>query len=404
MPPDAALPSAAALLGPRPGELLEPAVAGAGGRIESARPRFVNYRPRSRIAVRYSARVAWPDGSVTDEVVAARQRRDGELTVWRWPDDPDLPGIRAATDPAYVRGLLDEIGAPAGAVTLTRRSYWPGRRAVIQAALASDKLRFDPAAGSIKRAAPERLLFLKAVRPADVERLRGIHEALAGSLPVAPLAGASADLGILVLGALPGRTISACLADPAETPPAPTELLGLLQRLAGIELGGTVRGTTAGKIARHVRLLETVLPDQADALHRFAELYGDERPQPVTTVHGDLHEEQVLARGGRVSGLLDIDDAGPGQLVDDLALMVGRVRARARLGERGRDRAGAYEQELLAAFEGAVDPGELRHRAAGALLGRATAPFRIQAKDWRAQSRARIRMATESLADWARTA
>ena len=375
-----------------------------GGRIESARPRFVNYRPGSRIAVRYSARVAWADGSVTDEVVGARQRGEGEMTVWRWPDDPDLPGIRAATDPAYVRSLLDEIGAPAGPVTLTRKSYWPGRRAVIQAALASDRLRFDPAAGNITRAAPERLLFLKAVRLAEVERLRRIHEALGCSLPIARLAGSSTELGILVLEALPGRTISACLADPAETPPSPSELLGLLQRLAGIELGGTVRGTTADKIARHVRLLETVLPDQAGALHRFAELYGDERPQPVTTVHGDLHEEQVLARGGRVSGLLDIDDAGPGQLVDDLALMVGRVRARARFGERGRDRAGAYERELLDAFGEAVDPDELRHRAAGALLGRATAPFRVQAKDWRAQSRERIRMAAESLADWARTA
>jgi hypothetical protein len=78
------------------------------------------------------------------------------------------------------------------------------------------------------------------------------------------------------------------------------------------------------------------------------------------------------------------------------------VRARARFGARGRDRAAAYEQELLDAFGTAVDPVALRHRAAGALLGRATAPFRVQARDWRSQSRERIRMAAESLADWAR--
>jgi hypothetical protein len=326
----------------------------------------------------------------------ATEERTGSA-VWRWPDDPALPGIRAATDPAYVRGLLDELGAPPGPVTLTRRSYWPGRRAVIQAALASDKLRFDPAAGRIGRAAPEKLLFVKVVRPAEVARLLHVHEAPSGSLPIARLAGSSAERGLVVLEALPGQTISACLSHAGSTPPPPAELLDLLLRLGEIDVGGDARGTTAGKIARHVRLLEAVLPEEAEALHRFAELYGEERPQPLTTVHGDFHEEQVLAAGGRVSGLLDIDDVAPGQLVDDLALMVGRVRARAEFGPRGQDRARAYEAALLEEFGRAVDPGELRRRAAGALLGRATAPFRVQARDWPAASRARLRMAEAAL-------
>jgi hypothetical protein len=271
------------------------------------------------------------------------------------------------------------IGGP---VELVRRSYWPGRRAVLEAR------------------SPSGSAFVKVVRPRALERMRAVHDAL-GELPVARPLSWSHELGILVLEGLPGRTISASLADPRERPPDPGELLGLLARLGDVDLGGRTRGTTAGKIARHVRLLEHVLPEEAEALRRFAALYGDERAGPLTTVHGDLHEEQILTTGGRISGLLDVDGAGPGQLVDDLALLVARVNARARFGERGSDRAGAYAAALHEAFAVAADPHELGRRAAGALLGRATAPFRVQAPDWRAQSRARIRMAEATLGAWA---
>jgi aminoglycoside phosphotransferase (APT) family kinase protein len=168
-------------------------------------------------------------------------------------------------------------------------------------------------------------------------------------------------------------------------------------------LPGDPRRTTARKVTSHVRLLKAVLPEAADELDRCAELYGEECPQALVTVHGDFHEEQVLASGGRVSGLLDVDDAGPGQLVDDLALMVARVRARGAFAQRGAERARSYASELRTAFEQVVDADELRRRTAGALLGRATAPFRGQVEDWRAKSLDRIRAAESALEDWART-
>jgi hypothetical protein len=363
-------------------------VAEAGGTIASARPRFVNYRPGRRIAVRYHARVVWPGGDASEETLVASARAGRAPEAWRWPDDPRLPGARPATDPEFVRGLLDSGDAPAERFELTYRSYWPGRRAVLQARAASG----------------ERVLFVKVVRPSAIERLHDLHAALAERLPVARCLGLSRELGVLVLEALPGRTISACLVDPESTPPPPADLLGLLLEL-GEQRGlpdAPPRRTTGAKIASHVRLLRHLLPDEAAALDAFAERYGDERAQPAVTVHGDFHEEQVLSRDGRVSGLLDVDDVGPGQLVDDLALMVGRVRARAHHGTRGRVRARAYEGKLLAAFATAVDPDELRRRAAGALLGRATAPFRVQSPDWRAASRARIRTAEAELERWAR--
>ena len=122
----------------------------------------MNYRPGRRIAVRYAARVTWPDRSVTEETLVATASRGGEaptgipvdlaggtIGVWRWPDDPSLPGLRRATDASYVRGLLDEIGGPPGQLALSTRSYWPGRRAVIEAAIPSQKLSFDPTSGRL---------------------------------------------------------------------------------------------------------------------------------------------------------------------------------------------------------------------------------------------------------------
>jgi aminoglycoside phosphotransferase len=379
------LPAVATLLGPAPERALDAAVAERGGRVESARPRFVNYRPGRRIAVRYRAEVSWPGGRTSTRTLVARaSAAQPEPVAWLWPDDPRLPGARPATDADFVRSLIEPDEVPPGPLELSYRSYWPGRRAVLQA---TDRRRGD------------RVLFVKVVRPGEVARLHGLHTGLRADLPVARCLGWSEELGILVLEALPGRTISSCLADAAATPPPPGELLGILHQLGERSdlADGTPRRTTGAKIASHARLLRHLLPDEADALARFVTLYGDERPQPVATVHGDFHEEQVLTRDGHVSGLLDVDDVGPGQLVDDLALLVGRVRARARFGKRGRERAHAYERELLAAFGAVVDPHELRRRAAGALLGRATAPFRVQSPGWRETARERIRVAQREL-------
>jgi aminoglycoside phosphotransferase len=350
-----------------------------GGSIESIRPRFVNYRPGRRIAVRYRARVAWPGGRVTRTTLVASARPGAPLAVWRWPADPRLPGARPATDPEIVRGLLARRDAPNGPIALSYLSYWPGRRAVLQVTRPGSR---------------EPLLFVKVVRPSAFARLHQLHAALRDSLPVARCVASSEELGILVLEALPGRTLSASLADPEATPPAPAEILELLRELGAHEglPPRRPRRTTAAKIASHSRLLRHLLPDEAPALAHLAELYGEEAPQPLTTVHGDLHDGQVLARDGRVTGLLDLDDVGPGELVDDLALLIARVRARSR---------DAYARELLSAFGTAVDPHELRRRAAGALLGRATAPFRVQAPDWRATARERIRRAETALNAWA---
>jgi len=104
------------------------------------------------------------------------------------------------------------------------------------------------------------------------------------------------------------------------------------------------------------------MPSVADRLARFVERYGEDAPQEKITVHGDFHEAQLLLDGNGLTGLLDLDDVGTGERVDDLAMMLGRLYQLSKNWERDRDRISAYMTSLLRTWEQHVDPYELRRR------------------------------------------
>ena len=114
---------------------------------------------------------------------------------------------------------------------------------------------------------------------------------------------------------------------------------------------------------------------------------------PVVTTHGDLHEAQLLVEGSRVVGVLDVDGAGPGRRVDDLATLLGHLVALGDAVPRRRAAIDRWRGRLQPAFECAVDPVDLRRTTAAALVGLATGPFRVQAPAWRQQVRRRIALA-----------
>jgi aminoglycoside phosphotransferase (APT) family kinase protein len=133
------------------------------------------------------------------------------------------------------------------------------------------------------------------------------------------------------------------------------------------------------------------VPEEAARLERLSEALAGAERQPPVTIHGDFHEGNVLVGEHGISGLLDVDDAGPGERVDDLGVLIGRIwsLAHGRAGEP----ALRYAQDLLRRSEAIVDPDELRRRVGVALVGRATAPFRNQLDGWRELTRARLELA-----------
>jgi Ser/Thr protein kinase RdoA (MazF antagonist) len=111
-----------------------------------------------------------------------------------------------------------------------------------------------------------------------------------------------------------------------------------------------------------------------------------------SAVHGDLYETSLLLDGDRVSGLLDLDRAGPGRRADDLACLLGHLAVLA-LEPAHADGTTALLARWLTAFEPAVDPRELHARVAGVVVSLATGPHRVQSAGWPTATRARLALA-----------
>ena len=411
-PTDPVAEAMAVLLGRGAPALLGPAVLG-GVRLTDLRSRQVLFRPRRRVTITYEAMAEWRDGFRRREVIVAsvdpgRPAPDVprvpagalEAAVWRAPDDPYLPGLGIALDPAAGEPLLREAGVGAVGASALLRAYRPGRRAVVELQpkrLERPKLVFSAASGQVKRAAPRPAegLFLKVLRPGSAGEVARIHERLGRVVRVAPCALAGGP-GILRLGALGGATLGTALRAGRPAPPPPDALLGVLDRVAGVDLGAEPGTRSDERLHGYVELLGALLPREAARLGRLEAAFSGAVAQEPVTVHGDFHEGNVLVDGGGVTGLLDVDGAGPGERVDDLGLLVGRVWS---LSERAGDPALRYARALLRRFDDVVDPVELRRRAGVALVGRATGPFRNQTQGWRDLTRARLDLAERWAAD-----
>ncbi|MBE1876677.1 phosphotransferase [Myceligenerans pegani] len=396
------------LTGDAAAELLGAAVAASGGELVDWRVRQVDHRPGAATTVAYRATVR-RNGATRSETLGASVGRtrdgggpgvvtlsDGDTTVavWRFPDDPGLPALPRAFDREGVEELLADLGVdPDGraAPELAVRAYRPTRRAVIEARSASARM------------------FLKVLRPRRVEGLHRRHALLSDAgLPVPRPLGWSDD-GLLVLSPLHGTEMRAAVRD-GKAVPSPQDLLDLLDRLPA-DVCDLPRRPAWSESARHyAAMIGAALPAEAG---RAADLAGAirerlaERGTGTDPTHGDLYEAQIMLTGDRVTGLLDVDSAGPGHRADDLACLVahldvlslggGTDPGRAARGARMRRLAADYAAGFVAAPGGrGVDARDLSTRVAGVLLSLATGPHRVQEREWQAATSRRL----DAVAGW----
>jgi len=400
---DPALPAVAHLTGPGAVDVVGAAVAAAGGVLHDLRTSHVQYRPGADLVVRYRGEVTWSDGQhVADETLLAAANRGGalpgtvpvvaeadgrelEASVWRWPFDPLLPALQDAVTP----GRGDHVLAPLIGATRSVEvvAYRPTERAVV---------RVEGAEGRA---------YVKVVPPAELPALVARHERLlAAGLPV-PEVLATTGEGLVVLAERPGTTFRQRIKDDLAGWPTTDHLCALLERLHALPADvPSARGSRTADGRGHAALLAAVLPDHAGALSALAERFGagldavQRRSGPM--VHGDLHEGQlVVEASGAVSGLLDVDDAGAGDPLDDLATLAAHLRFRAAVLEP--DAPGRVRRRLLETSD------DLRSRAAArwgrtatdvtvaaVLVGLATGPFRLQREGWQGAVAATITDAT----------
>lgn len=368
-------------------ELLDAAVA---ERTTAVNIAHVSYRPGRRAIVRYNVTIEADDGSTSANTFTAWTGRpipagglrlssgSGEVAVWRFPDDPWLPGLATAATPARTAALLGDIGLSDPAPIVAVRAYWPGRRAV-----------FEVLSGDHR-------VFIKAVRPERVEALQRTHRALAEVVPVPRSLGWSPQRGLVVLEALPGRSLAELLRrGDASLAPDASDLTALLDRIAQCDIPGEARPAALARFDERADTLAVVLPDLAPALDDLRAALSDTAAQSNITAHRDFHASQLMIHEDVVR-LVDIDTVGRGARADDAAMFIAQVIC---LGRPGRHAAaiGEYVRLLGEGFSAAIDEPALRHRTAASLIGFALGPFRVQEPDWPRETRRRVSAAAEQV-------
>jgi len=382
---DPALPGLAVLTGDEASGLVSAAL-DPDDRVLDVNLVQIRYVPGKSVVAQFSVKVQLASGGTTRETIVAASGRgapstaltlsaDGiEIALWRYPNDPALPGLAAAADPAAVIGLLGQLGAAATDVRLRRRAYRPGRRAVIEAIT------------------PQARIFIKVIRPSRVAALQDKHTVMAEHLPVPHSLGWSEDRGLVALQAMPGKTLRNSLESGKRRLPDGPELLALLDSIpAGV--GSSVKGPV-DRAANHAGLLAAVTPQFSARLAALVKAVSRVGPEPEVPVHGDFHSSQILVRDGSVAGLIDVDTAGRGERSNDLAVMLAHL-ATLSLASKSRRNIDRYGTTLMAAFDEHVDPRDLRLRTAAAVLGFATGPFRVQQQRWVQATERRVALAEQ---------
>jgi Phosphotransferase enzyme family len=385
------------MLGPDAAGLLQAVADAAGGTLTSWRPRQVNHQPARSTVVQYRTGVRWANSETTSETfVAATGDRvpvegaavfeDGtnRVAVWRWPHDPFLPGLSEALDPALVGSLLDDLGVDGGAVQIRTRAYRPGRRAVVEVTGRRGRL------------------FLKVVRPGRVEELHLRHRSLVEHLPVPDSLGWS-DSGILVLTALPGETLRSGLRSTRQPLPQPEAVSQLLDRFPSQLADERPHRDLITLVSHHSSVISETVPAVKTKLEATLEVFTagrEDDPGPVTAVHGDLYEAQLMVNRGRITGLLDIDTAGSGFRVDDFANFCAHLSVLAQMTDRPRQ-VRRFGASLLSHAEMLHPRPVLRRRIAAAVLGLATGPFRVLEANWEANTARRLDLAIQWMTETA---
>ncbi len=392
LPDDDELPAAAHLAGPDAEPVLRTALDAVGGRLDTARAVHIQYRPGSDVVVRFDATVSWHGAPPSRETLMASTSRQGApagtlpvlatvddrelgVGVWRWPFDPVMPALEHMATPDRAAARLD--GVVEGPLELTVVAYRPMERAVI---------RVCDRTGVV--------VYVKVLPPSQVGPLVKRHERLlAAGLPVPPILAADEHEGWMAMAELSGETLRHHIKLERPPWPAPSAYGDLLERLRSVKLDGPRRTTRTSDALGHAAMIAVVAPDLAgridDVAHALTPAAARSELRSAT-VHGDLHEAQLIVDGHQIVGLLDIDDAGVGDPLDDYATVLAHLRFRETTADtaRGRSQLARYADLLDRDFADdvaalGVDPTELRTVTAGVLVGLATGPYRIQHPEWR---------------------
>lgn len=257
----------------------------------------------------------------------------GAVVVWLHPADPLLPGLRLATTP----GLVEEKWGDGRVLEELRTlAYRPLRRAVLLARFVDGDQ-----------------LFLKVLRK-DSQLLHDKHLALLqAGIPAPAPVGPPID-GVLAFRRAEGVPLAEDLMHAKDLPLDPQRIFGLLDSLPQTLMDVPARPAWSDRLGWYGHSAQTAMPEQAEnigvLIQRLARILETSRRGELVPSHGDFYEANIFVTDGTITGLLDIDSAGPGYLVDDLACFLGHLAVLPGLDPRY-ERVVGYLERYAKAFE-----------------------------------------------------
>ena len=298
--------------------------------VQRATVHDVQYRSGYYYAI-LEAHVRLPDGTesqryygVTTAVVPPgaigyhREIVQTPVFVWQHPIDPLLPGLELAATPAQVRG---HFAPQREVIALQTVIYRPMNRAVFRA-------RFAPTQpGELGKT-----LYLKVLRAGEAHPLYRLHgQLLAAGVPVVEPVGAPVN-DVLALAGGQGMPLGEYIrSEGASNRFDPVELLDLLDRFPASTMQLPHRPSWADRYAEFIDTAVEAMPHHRARLRRLEARLHEAHDRielgPVVPTHGDLYEAHIFVNPvtGRIQSLLDVDGAGPGYRVDDLACFIGHL-------------------------------------------------------------------------------
>lgn len=262
----------------------------------------------------------------------------GTLRLWEHPLDPKLPGLARASVPAAVEGTWGDGSRLESLQTVT---YRPLRRAVLRAIFAGE---------------PQQV-FLKVLRR-DADLLARRHRLLsAAGVPVPQVVEPVID-EVVALSTVTGTPLAQAFMESATLPLPPQEVISLIEALPEELTALPAREAWTDRIVDYASAAKVAFPAGADRIDAVVgcilEVTGSAPRGPLVATHGDLYEANLFIDDGQISGVIDVDSAGPGYAIDDLACFLAHL-AVLRTIHPDYAHTGGFLQEYLDAFCSYVD-------------------------------------------------
>ncbi len=350
----------------------------------------LRYEPGVRALASYSLDRTWGRWVVEDQF-AIELRAGRPVRLFRYPDDPYLPGLAQVASATETHELLStHVGLHANRVDVEVIRYRPATRAVLRHTVDWRRGNKMP-------------LYVRVLPPGRVGRVReAARLASFSGFHVAELVASLPESGVLWLAGVPGSTVRTLIR--AGTPPAPDAILDGLAPLwsapapervdRSMHVGEGFRWTR-GLLARAAldEGVQSLLGQVTALLEPFAEAW-----RPTVVAHNDFYDDQLLLTPSGRLALVDFEEVGPGDPLLDVGTFLAHLRWMMGPGATG-EACAVYRERLrgaaLSRFGWRED--ELARREAYALFRLSSNAVRQIRPNWQGEVERGLRLTLEAI-------